>query len=337
VVRGMAVGVLLALIGWGGYEGHGNLKAYALRDRLLDAKTNEVPTIVQDMAPYRRWLDPLLRDVNKEAEANQDPGKQLHTSLALLPVDATQVAYLFERLLKAEPQEVPVIRDSLASYKDALVANLWAVVEKPENGKESQRLRAASALAKYDPASERWAKVRDAVANDLVNVPPVYLATWMESLRPVRGKLLKPLQVVYGNGKRRETERSLATDILADYASDQLQVLADLLMDADEKQFAVIYPKFKEQGAGGQYILTSEFGKALPPPAKTNWTVRFHKWESVGPLRPPANWEAVLRSPILDELRMSSLSFPRLPTNKVRNRSPLKIIKTGAAARGTIF
>ena len=61
-VRGLVVAVLLALIGWGGYEGHGRLQAHALRDRLLDANTNEVPAIVQDMAPYRRWLDPLLHD-----------------------------------------------------------------------------------------------------------------------------------------------------------------------------------------------------------------------------------------------------------------------------------
>jgi hypothetical protein len=52
-VRGMVVALTLALLGWGGYEVHGTLKAHALRDRLLDAKTNEVPTIVQDMASYR--------------------------------------------------------------------------------------------------------------------------------------------------------------------------------------------------------------------------------------------------------------------------------------------
>ena len=60
------------------------------------------------------------------------------------------------------------------------------------------------------------------------------------------------------------TERSLATDILADYAADQPQVLADLLMDADEKQFAVIYPKFKEQGEQGLPVLTGEIDKKLP-------------------------------------------------------------------------
>ena len=35
---------------------------------------------------------------------------------------------------------------------------------------------------------------------------------------------------------------------MADYAADNSQVLADLLMEADEKQFAVIYPKLREQG-----------------------------------------------------------------------------------------
>ena len=75
-----------------GYEGHGTLKAHALRDRLLDADTTEVPSIVQDMAAYRRWTDPLLHEAYGKAEADKDARKQLHASLALLPVDGTQVA-----------------------------------------------------------------------------------------------------------------------------------------------------------------------------------------------------------------------------------------------------
>src|SRR5262249_32141715 len=56
-LRGFVAAVLLGLIGWGAYEGNGTLKARALRERLLDANTSEVPTIVADMAGYRRWLD----------------------------------------------------------------------------------------------------------------------------------------------------------------------------------------------------------------------------------------------------------------------------------------
>jgi formylglycine-generating enzyme required for sulfatase activity len=263
-VRALAVAVLLVLLGWGAYEVHGRLQAHALRGRLLDAKTGEVPTIVQEMAPYRRWLDPLLRDAYQEAEAKLDRGKQLHTSLALLPVDATQVEYLHRQLLDAEPHEVLVLRDALAPHQDGLLDKLWAAVEAPARGREHQRLRAAAALAKYDPESEKWAKAQEAVGNDLVGIPAVYLSLWMDSLRPVRKKLLAPLAVVYRDATRRDVERSLATDILADYAADQSQLLADLLMDADDKQFAVIYPKFKDHGEGGLPLLTDEINKKLP-------------------------------------------------------------------------
>src|SRR5262249_58050502 len=63
----------------------------------------------------------------------------------------------------------------------------------------------------------------------------------------------------------RTAERTLAANLLADYAADQPQLLAKLLMDADDKQFAVIYAKFKEQGEKGLPLLTGEINKKLPP------------------------------------------------------------------------
>ena len=42
--------------------------------------------------------------------------EKLHASLALLPVDATQVDYLFNRLIKATPNELPVLRDALKTH-----------------------------------------------------------------------------------------------------------------------------------------------------------------------------------------------------------------------------
>jgi formylglycine-generating enzyme required for sulfatase activity len=267
-VRGLVVGVVLALAGWGSYEAHGTLQAHALRDRLLDANTTDVPTIVADMAPYRRWLDPLLREAMQEAEAKQEPRKQLHTSLALVSVDPGQVNYLYERLLAAEPHEVLVIRQALVQQADELVDRLWQALERPTRGKESQRLRAASALALYAPESPRWAKAKDAIASDFVGVPAVYLATWLESLRPVRDQLVTPLVAIFRDGKRRDVERSLATGILAEYTADQLQKLADLLLDADEKQFAVLYPKFQAHGQGGLSVLQEAVDRHLPPDAK---------------------------------------------------------------------
>src|SRR5262249_29683443 len=42
----------------------------------------------------------------------------------------------------------------------------------------------------------------------------------------------------------------------------------DLLMDADDKQFAVIYPAFASQGELGLPVLTGEIDKKLPPEAE---------------------------------------------------------------------
>src|SRR5262245_50268500 len=241
--------------------------------RVLDAETVQVPGVVGEMAEYRKWTDPLLRQEHGKAAMNSR--RKLHASLALLPVDATQVDYLCGRLVDAVPQEVPVIRDALAPHKDSLLDKLWAVVERPEKGKESRRLRAASALAKYEPESQRWGKAGGLVANDLVLENPVYLGQWSEAFRPVRDRLIPQLSEIFRDHQpERTAERSVATNLLADYVYDQPRVLADLLMDADGKQFSVIYPKFEGQGERGLSFLADEVGKEQPSMI-ADWTVRF--------------------------------------------------------------
>jgi len=182
----------------------------------------------------------------------------------LVPVDAPQVDYLTERLLEAEPHEVPVIRDFLASHKDDLLDKLWAVLEKHEKGKQKQLLRAAAALATFDRANKRWAKASGLVADQLVVENPVFLGLWMEGFRPIKEDLLAPLETIYRNAESAESARSLAANILAEYA-DRPQTLADLLMDAAEMQFAVIFPTVKELGERGLSLLTAEIDKKLPP------------------------------------------------------------------------
>jgi serine/threonine protein kinase/formylglycine-generating enzyme required for sulfatase activity len=259
-LRGFLVAVVLALAGWGGYETYFTLQAHALRDRLLAATTAEVPAIIAEMAPCRRWIDPLLRD----AATADDARKQLHARLALLPVDADQVDYVAGRLLDAAPQDVAVLRDALAPHQEQLVEKWWAVSSAPPKGQEKQRLRAAAALAKYDPNNPRWAKIQDAVADDLVREPAIYLKPWLDALQPVRLRLLPPLAAIFGNSERREDERSLAMNGLVDYAADQAPVLADAVMNADARQFATLLPLLQARGEQGLPALIAEIDKQLP-------------------------------------------------------------------------
>jgi formylglycine-generating enzyme required for sulfatase activity len=216
-------------------------RAAGLVQAVLNADIAQVPSIVSQMAEYRQWADPLLREENDKA--NDQSRQKLHTSLALLPVDASQAPYLMDRLLDAEAGEVAIIRDALLPHKDQLVGQLWAAVESLKKGKESQRLRAAAALAKYDQESDKWAKASVLIVRDLVQQNPIYLLYWTEAFRPVRASFLAPLSELFRDHRPEQTaERFLATNLLADYAADNSETLAVLLMDADKKQFGVIFP-----------------------------------------------------------------------------------------------
>ena len=73
-----------------------------------------------------------------------------------------------------------------------------------------------------------------------------------------------PLTAAHRSKEKPEVERSFATTILADYAADNPNVLANLLMDADEKQFAVVFPKLSEHGEKALALLIGEIDKKLP-------------------------------------------------------------------------
>ncbi len=269
-VRGLTLLLLLVVTGIVGMsarnavvEKQNSTRAEGLVGALVNAHISKVPDIVTSLEKYRTWADPLLQA--RFDQAKEGSSQRLNMALALLPVDATRADYLCARLLAAQPDEVAVIRVALSPHKDSLTGKLWSVVAQPAKGKESQRLRAASALATYDPSSQRWEKAAGEVSDDLVKAPAVYLATWMDLLRPVQSTLLKPVAVVFGDMNRGETERLLATDILADYAADQPKVLAALLMDANGLQFAVLYPKLTELGERGTKCLLAEINRQPQP------------------------------------------------------------------------
>jgi formylglycine-generating enzyme required for sulfatase activity len=93
----------------------------------------------------------------------------------------------------------------------------------------------------------------------------VYLLDWREAFRPVKGSLLAPLREVFGDPRPEQAaERFLAANLLADYAADNPTMLADLLMDADEKQFALLLAATRGQGENGVARLTAEIDRKLP-------------------------------------------------------------------------
>ncbi len=236
-LRALGLVTLVSLITWGGIEGYGTLRASALVESLQKVGTPDVPAIVNQLSGYRRWADRRLA----RAAQSTDEREHLHASLALLPVDASQVDFLFHRLLKATSSELPVLCDALKAHRSTLTPKLWTVLESAKPGDDAV-LPAASALASYAPDDAQWEAVGGKVAQALVSANAIQLGPWIEALRPVRGKLSASLAAIFQDKDRHESELNLATNILTDYASDDPERLAELLMVAGSKEYLSLFP-----------------------------------------------------------------------------------------------
>ena len=118
VFRGVVIAVLLAAMTFTGVtlrdqaeQRQKKTQAAGLVQAVLNADVAQVPAIIDKMVDLRQWTDPELRTEVENAAAGSP--RKLKGSLALLPSDVGQVDYLVDRLLDAEPSEVPVIRDAL--------------------------------------------------------------------------------------------------------------------------------------------------------------------------------------------------------------------------------
>ncbi len=229
--------------------------------RLLEVDLADVPEMLGPIRQLRKWTEPVLRQ--EQQAATEQSGARLHTALALLAFDEDQLDYLYERLLEVAPAEFTILRDALAERREVLSSRLWSDVESSVG--EDRRLRAAAALAAYEPVNPRWRTIGDDVAQALTRVSPEFLGDWKQALWPVRAELLGPLGAIFRDHDLGELRLALATATLADYAADDVHLLADLLNDANTQQFAGLFPVLARHGEAAITELARELEKAARP------------------------------------------------------------------------
>ena len=74
--RGIIVGASAVCLTLAGIQLYGWFRAAELRDRLLVARTADLPAVLAEMAPFRRWLDPMLRRESPRAASQNDRSRR---------------------------------------------------------------------------------------------------------------------------------------------------------------------------------------------------------------------------------------------------------------------
>lgn len=247
-------------------------------ESLTQAETAQVPAIIENLEPYRPWSRDDLQAALKNTAT--DSNARLHVALAALKDDESLLPYLLERLLNAEPDQVETIRMLLQAHQAQLVPDLWKVAEASTDDGQQELLQAASALAAFDVENDdRWAGVADRVVDALLIESAFRAAVWTRTLNPARRHLIQPLTVVYSSSTddRSQAQIDLATEVLQAYAAEDVDLLADLVLTAEPRQFVVLIDEFATHGEQALQHVNRELDRNLSfdwrdPPLDPSWS-----------------------------------------------------------------
>ncbi|QDV43398.1 Serine/threonine-protein kinase PknB [Stieleria neptunia] len=228
---------------------------------LFQADTSQVQTIIGNLSNYRRLVEDDLSKAFDGAPENSNA--KLHAALAMLPDDPSVLPFLKQRLLTVAPTQFGFVRDLLLEHKQELVLTYWEIaLESSEEPK--RRFQAACALASFDPENEQW-QTRDLtrfLAAHLVGVMPSELLPWRNALRPAQKHLVADLGAIYRDKSQGEQTRNFATDTLADYLSDDVDGLFELLMDSEPNQFTALFDTFAKHRDQALVMLNEEVNRS---------------------------------------------------------------------------
>ncbi|MBY0522853.1 MAG: SUMF1/EgtB/PvdO family nonheme iron enzyme [Gemmataceae bacterium] len=226
---------------------------------LLHASAESAPDALDALAPMRDRVAPLLRA--KLAEPGLSDRVRARVALGLLPLDPSMVDYLRDRMLQdSDPREVLLVRNQLAPFRDQVVPGLWSIALDPM-AKRSQCLRALVALAHFDPENSRWPVAAEHGVPALLD--EWHFPSWGEALYPVRSAFQEPLTRVFRASADADDCVASAL-ILAEFDADRPNLLVDLLLDADPKQHAILWPKVKDRAVEASSFLLAELDRQPP-------------------------------------------------------------------------
>jgi formylglycine-generating enzyme required for sulfatase activity/tRNA A-37 threonylcarbamoyl transferase component Bud32 len=214
-------------------------------EALQDAAAPTVPLFLKELETCR--ADALARLREKWHDEELSDPRRLRIGLALAD-DAEVRTRLVPLARKADdPQEVLLVRDALRPYAAEMSAGLWDQLKEPGTP-AAERFRLLAILAALDQEGAGWPAVAEEAVAQFLEANLLHLGLWKSAFQPACAALLPPLARAFRAADLDRRQRAAA--LVADYAAQHPDVLADLLPDADERQFFVLWPKVQAQREG---------------------------------------------------------------------------------------
>ncbi len=216
-------------------------RAASLHDRIVTAQLTSFPALTLEVEELAFWAVPRLKA--KASEYPPESDEYLRLNLAMASVDHTLSEYLVQRANGASANEVRAISEVCYLQDSKTREQLWQHALS-DDYRGQKLLCVTSLLAKADPVNQRnWSAVSEKLAEAMVDQGGLFASTWTELHRPARQFLLVPLGNIFRDkASSGPTQVKLATQVLVDYAGDDVDFLCNLLLDSSDEQFGDIFP-----------------------------------------------------------------------------------------------
>lgn len=242
-------------------------RAISQVNSLTISQPESVDFILETLQPYNSDVVPHLRERNATQKMTErERGRLLigliHLDAELEQSERTQLAskildYAFEQPIS----EFKMVCQQITSYAEKLAPELWKMLRDSELSND-KRLKAAAALAVFEPDSDSWSLATFDVVGMLLASDSLQLPQWIEVLRPIRGKLRDALKDKFSFAEL-ERERINAANTLEALFGDDGQLMTDLILQAEVVQFpsiATVLPPHKKTATS---ILKDELSRPI--------------------------------------------------------------------------
>ena len=247
-LRSLLTIVALVLVSLGSYGTYGWLQGRAAVEALLTADPQSVLNSAEKATAYRFWTgDKLQRLAAGKAGTRDERRRQRHARLALVPFDSSHVDPLLDdAVTTGDTAYVGVIREALLKANAKIEGDCWSRFRNRELS-DRQRFQAGVMLAGLVPRSEKWNDVDfQLLVNELAALNSVYQLQFWPLLQGVGDRMLPPLEELFRNRARPESEQLAAANAIAFFAEQDAQRLARLLLIAKGPQYNILFEKYRE-------------------------------------------------------------------------------------------